>query len=188
MEMLKQKQKDIVSASNVAMPSGFLKPIDYSVDLLIRTHPTLRMYEKQVANCEVDPEHKLYPAVIDRIELKDEIILKNVKKEKDISFVKSLSKSVAGAFVNELNISSQEIPGNFGVRVVETMPTNIRDVFIDQRNNLAMEFRCDYRQQNVPDLLQKPDENDYLTDDESDDAAEFEVKVPELQALIDQFE
>ena len=51
-----------------------------------------------------------------------------------------------------------------------------------------MEYRCDYRDQLVPELLPKPDQNDYLTDDESDDAAEFEVKVPELQTLIDQFE
>jgi len=77
--------------------------------------------------------------------LRDEVVLKNVKKEKDVSFVKTLTKSVGGAFVNELNISSQEIPGNFGVRVIETMPTNIRTVFIDQRNNLELEYKCDYR-------------------------------------------
>ena len=188
MEMLKQKEKDIVSGANVAMPASFLKPLDYSIDLLVRTHPTLRQYERQVSNCEVDPEYKLYPAIRQREELKDEIVLKNVKKDKDISFVKSLSKSISGAFVNELSISSQEIPGNFGVRVIETMPTNIRNVFIDQRNNLETEFRCDYRQNTVPELLGKPDENDYLTDDESDDAAEFDVKVPELNELIDQFE
>lgn len=40
----------------------------------------------------------------------------------------------------------------------------------------------------VPGLLEKPDENDYLTDEESDEAADFEVKVPELGQLLDQFE
>jgi len=46
MEMLKLNKKEIVSGSNVAMPGGFLKPVDYSIDLLVRTHPTLRIYEK----------------------------------------------------------------------------------------------------------------------------------------------
>lgn len=44
MELLKSKEKEIVSGANVAMPSSFLKPVDYSIDLLIRTHPTLRKY------------------------------------------------------------------------------------------------------------------------------------------------
>ena len=36
----------------------------------------------------------------------------------------------------------------------------------------------------VPELLPKPDQNDYLTDEESDDCANFEVKVPVLDDLI----
>lgn len=36
----------------------------------------------------------------------------------------------------------------------------------------------------VPELLPKPDQNDYLTDEESDDCANFEVKVPVLDELI----
>jgi len=44
MELLKQNQKEIVSGANVAMVPTFLKPLDYSVDLLVRTHPTLREY------------------------------------------------------------------------------------------------------------------------------------------------
>lgn len=40
----------------------------------------------------------------------------------------------------------------------------------------------------MPEILDKPDVNDYLTDEESDEATEFEVKVPSLTELIDQFE
>jgi hypothetical protein len=47
MELLKQKEKDIVSGANVAYPDSFKKPLDYSVDLLVRTHPTLRKYCQQ---------------------------------------------------------------------------------------------------------------------------------------------
>jgi hypothetical protein len=63
--------------------------------------------------------------------MKDEIMLKNSKKEQDISLVASLTKTVGGSYVNDLKVSNQDIPGNFGVRVIETMPTNIRSVFID---------------------------------------------------------
>jgi hypothetical protein len=56
MEMLKLNSKEIVSGANVAMPPNFLKPLDYSIDLLVRSHPTLRIYEKQLGCSEVDPE------------------------------------------------------------------------------------------------------------------------------------
>lgn len=188
MELLKKDDKEIVSGANVAMVSSFLKPIDYTIELLVRTHPTLREYTNQVTCSEVDPEYCLYPAKKDRIDMKDEIMLKNSKKEMDMTLVSNLSKTVGGAFVNDLKVSNQDVPGNFGVRVIETMPSNIRDVFIDQRNNIELEYRCDYRESVVPDLLRDPDENDYLTDEESDEAAGFEVAMPGLGELLTQFE
>ena len=188
MELLKKDKKDIVSGANVAMAASFLKPVDYSVDLLVRSHPTLREYTNQVACSEIDPEYYLYPAKKERLPLMDEILLKNSKKEKDVSLVSSLTKTVGGAFVNDLKVSIHELPGNFGVRVIETMPTNIRAVFIDQRNNIGLEYKCDYRISEVPFMLGKPDVNDYLTDEESDEGADFEVKVPQLDDLLDQFE
>ena len=48
--------------------------------------------------------------------------------------------------------------------------------------------RCDDRVVDMPAVLIKPDRNDYLTDEESDEANDFEVKVPGLDALIGQFE
>ena len=44
MELLKQNKKEIVSGANVAMVPTFLKPLNYSIDLLVRIHPTLREY------------------------------------------------------------------------------------------------------------------------------------------------
>lgn len=37
MRMLKQDKKDIVSGAIVNMPKSFLKPLDYSIDLLVRS-------------------------------------------------------------------------------------------------------------------------------------------------------
>ena len=73
MEMLKQNQKDIVSGANVAMPATFTTPLDYSIDLLIRDHPTLRQYCEEVQCVECDPQYKLYPMKKDRLMPSDEI-------------------------------------------------------------------------------------------------------------------
>ena len=188
MELLKSAQKEIVSAANVAGPASFVKPLDFSVDLLVRTHPTLREYCKQVSCAEVDAEAALHPLKKERVMPKDEVELKNAKTEDDASFVKTLSKSISGAFINTAEVPTYDLPGNFGVRVIETMPTDLRNVCVDQRNNLPLGYTCDSRPAHIPALLEAPDHNDYLTDEESDEAADFEVKVPELDKLLGQFE
>ena len=64
-ELLKQEKKDAVSGAIVKMPGGFLKQVDYSVDLLLRPdqHPTLRGYVAQsgTSSSEVDSQFCLYP-------------------------------------------------------------------------------------------------------------------------------
>ena len=87
MELLKQNEKEIVSGANVAMVPTFLKPLDYSVNLLVRTHPTLREYVLQSRCNEIDPEYHLYPTERPRIEPKDEIALKNTKKQEDLDTI-----------------------------------------------------------------------------------------------------
>ena len=78
--MLKKDKKEIVSAAIVKMPQGFLKPTDYSIELLIRSdqHPTLREYCRLPgsSSTEVDPEFKLYPNQRRRMQVLDEIELK----------------------------------------------------------------------------------------------------------------
>lgn len=51
-----------------------------------------------------------------------------------------------------------------------------------------MEYRCDYRDSIVPEMLGDADLNDYLTDEESDEGADFEVAMPGLDTLLEQFE
>lgn len=65
---------------------------------------------------------------------------------------------------------------------------NLRFIQVDQRNNIELGYVCDNRTSRIPQILEKPDTNDYLTDEESDEGADFEVKVPALDQLIDQFE
>jgi hypothetical protein len=49
---------------------------------------------------------------------------------------------------------------------------------------MELGYACDNRPSFIPTILEKPDTNDYLTDEESDEAADFEVKVPDLDQLI----
>lgn len=80
MQLLKKDKKDIVSGAIVQMPSTFLKPLDYSVELVIRAdqHPTLREYHKLpgTSSTEVDPEFNLYPSMRLRQVENDEISIK----------------------------------------------------------------------------------------------------------------
>jgi hypothetical protein len=104
MEMLKQTTKDVVSGANIAMPASFTKPFDYSIDLLVRSHPTLRKYLKQVKVKETEPEYVLDPTerpLLTRPQPKDEIELCNVRKtDANDKTLKNTTKSMAGAFVN----------------------------------------------------------------------------------------
>jgi len=79
-----------VSAANVEGPSGFMKPFDYSIELVIRNHPTLRIYCQQFDCTEVDPSCHLWPKKLDRIEPKDEIQLRNLKKDNDKEFAATI--------------------------------------------------------------------------------------------------
>jgi hypothetical protein len=62
------------------MPQGFLKPVDYNVDLLLRAdqHPTLRPYcsTAGTSSTEVDTHFYLYPYERKRPEQLCEIGLK----------------------------------------------------------------------------------------------------------------
>ena len=53
---------------------------------------------------------------------------------------------------------------------------------------MQLGFNCDDRKVSVPEIMDRPDKNDYLTDEESDERDDFELKIPELTELIDQFE
>lgn len=49
----------------------------------------------------------------------------------------SMTRSMAGAFVNTSDVATQYLPGNFGVRVMEAMPTNLSDVWRERRSTQA---------------------------------------------------
>lgn len=201
-KMLKRDKKEIVSAAIVKMPQSFLKPFDYTVEKVIRSdcHPTLREYSALPANSstEVDPEYQLYPSARTMVPIRDEIELKKQSIARQLgdkppvvsaSYMLGLSKTASGSYVNNLDVPTSLLPGNFGVRVIDTMmPTNLSDVHRDRRSPQVSQFVCENRSWEVPSLLEVPQEVDYLTDDESDEGQDFEVPIPELDDLIKGFE
>lgn len=129
----------------------------------------------------------------------DEICLKNTKSDfasgvgsmqlVSQNYTLGLSKTVSGSYVNNLDIPTGLMPGNFGVRVLDNMmPTNLSDVYRDRQNTNVAQFVCESTAFTVPEMLSQPNAVDYLTDDESDENKGFEVKIPSLDDLIYQFE
>ncbi len=60
--------------------------------------------------------------------------MRNDTKAEMGPYALGITKSVGGSVINSLDVSSQTIPGNFGVRIVETMPTNLSEVWRDRKN------------------------------------------------------
>lgn len=178
------------------MPKTFLKPLDYSIDLLVRSHPTLREYvEIRARQTEVDPDFALSTRAAggrQRIEPRDEIMLRNNvgnSQNQGVAMM-NLTRSISGAFVNTVDVVTQYLPGNFGVRVIETLPTNLSEVWRERKSTQVgtscLQFMDAYR---VPQLLEAAQAVDALTDEESDDGgAGFAIKIPELADLVVEFE
>ena len=187
--MLKQDKKDIVSGAIVKMPQTFLKPFEYSSELLLRSdqHPTLRQYVAQPAtsSTEADPIFALYPYLRIRNEPLDEISLKKSSVATEIkayvgvepvsqTYNLGMTKTAAGAYIRSLDVPTNLMPGNFGCRVIDgVMPPQFISFFKERRLTLTQNIVCGNIAWNVPELLAQPLQTNYLTDEESDDGAGF---------------
>jgi len=133
------------------MPNSFLKPFDYSVEKVIRSehHPSLRDYAclPSTSSTEVDPEYQLYPSIRTRVPVRDEIELKKQSIARQLgekppvvsaTYMFGLSKTASGSYVNNLDVPTALLPGNFGARVIDQMmPTNLSDVHRDRRSTMV---------------------------------------------------
>ena len=53
----------------------------------------------------------------------------------------NITKSVAGSFINTLDVPTMNLPGNFGIRTIETMPTNLSEVW-RERKTTQLGYTC----------------------------------------------
>jgi hypothetical protein len=85
------------------------------------------------------------------------------------TYALGLSKTVSGGYVNTLDVPTQLLPGNFGVRILDCMmPTSISDIHRERKNTQVSNFVCDLNSWRVPEIMPNPQEVDYLTDEESE--------------------
>ena len=130
--------------------------------------------------------------ILDEIELKKMSVAQKIAEKPPVvsaTYMMGLSKTASGSYINNLDVPTALLPGNFGVRVIDRLiPTNFSDVHRDRRSTLVQEFACDNHVWEIPEILEEPNEVDYLTDEESDDGEDFEVPVPDLMELIHGFE
>lgn len=52
------------------------------------------------------------------------------------------TKTVSGAFVNTLAVPTSNLPGNFGARVLETMPVTMFEAGYRERKTMPLDFTC----------------------------------------------
>lgn len=99
-------------------------------------------------------------------------------------------RSNGGNFTKCLDLPTALLPGNFGARVLDNMmPTDLSHVHRDRRSTLAQTLVCEAGPGwTIPNFLKQPEKTDYLTDDESDEGNGFELKIPALDELINEFE
>lgn len=109
----------------------------------------------------------------DEIELKKQSVARLIDGQPpkvSATYMMACTKTQSGSYINNLDVPTGLLPGNFGVRVIDQMmPTNLSDVHRDRRSTQVHNFTCDNRPWEVPQPLEAPQEVDYLTDDESDD-------------------
>ena len=80
------------------------------------------------------------------------------------------------------------MPGNFGVRLLDQMQTNITDFHKERLvSTLGFSYMPGDHLKNIPELMPKPLDIDYPSDEESDNE-EFDMKIPELEDLLMKFE
>lgn len=108
----------------------------------------------------------LYPTARNMVPIRDEIMLKKQATARQIednppvvsaTYMLGLSKTASGSYVNNLDVPTALLPGNFGVRVVDQMmPVNLSDVHSDRRSTLVHAFACDNKHWPVPALMEVP--------------------------------
>jgi hypothetical protein len=95
-----------------------------------------------------------------------------------------LTKTVGGSLINTLDVPTQNLPGNFGIRVIEQMPTNLSDIY-RPRNTVHLNTQVTLDEHlKLPELMSVPLKVDYPTDEDSDDNVGFSIKVSPLTVKL----
>ena len=92
----------------------------------------------------------MFPIQRERPFAKDEIELKNPIDDFDQKLINSLSKNITGSLIDQIDVPTFNLPGIFGIKILENMPYNIRDVYLQIHQNKEIGASCDPRLSIVP--------------------------------------
>jgi hypothetical protein len=156
-------------------------------------HPTLRKYTKLAGTSytETDLEFALYPLPREIPQAFDQIQRQNATIKLKLN-EQNLTCTQAGFIVFSNDMPNQDLPGNFGSRLVDKLFPSDHSVVFKQRNSVLVNgvTAVDCSNLVVPQCMSAPDQVDYLSEEESDDpdAEPFRIPVPDLAKLIESFE
>lgn len=88
---------------------------------------------------------------------------------------------------NDIDCLVADLPGNVGIRVIDPLPVNSVELF-KERKIVKDGLTCDRTLERHPKILEDPNEVDYPSEEDSDDDVEFDLKIPDLNDLINEFE
>jgi hypothetical protein len=95
-----------------------------------------------------------------------------------VNYNLNLQKTVAGNYVNNLDVPQVNLPGNFGVRLIDNMmPTSLSNVYRPRKNTNVSNFVCDHSVWLPPNIKKLPDKFDLHSDDGE---ILYALKVPKL--------
>ena len=101
--------------------------------------------------------------------------MKNPKDDEDLKLINSLSKNITGSLIDQIEVSNFDLPGIFGIKILENMPINLRDVYSYPFQNKDLGAPCDPRLSIIPNLIDTESVIEYIPEEDSDFANEFEV-------------
>lgn len=79
---------------------------------------------------------------------------------------------------------NHEMPGNVGIRTMSFETKSLHK----KRKVVNEGLACDRTLESMPETLTKADQVDYPSDEDSDDEIDFELEIPPLDELVNQFE
>ena len=185
------------------MPRSFNRPILYDVDLLIRFHPVIRNFLRLMGSTEADPDYYLAGLPRPRLEIRDELYMQTNKSKYNFDSalstdypgykVVNMNRSVGGSYLNTLDVECAQLPGNYGVRLVESFPSMFA-LDYRHRKSVSKGQKCLEDIYKVPDILLSPAKTDIPPEDEDSEEEvdhnkmPFTIKIPDLKDLINEFE
>ena len=138
------------------MPEALIRPLDYPGSKLICPHQTIWSFIPFTKYSETDIEYYLFPEERWILHHNDDISIRNDQ---------TIDLNTWFLTTNNINVTTQELPGNIGIWTVDHLPIQISKLYKD-RKHLKESLACDPSNTNLPEDLTQADKVDYPSDED----------------------